>query len=177
MMMHVSARAMARPVCVCVHATQSRDRHLLARLERVSEDVRVDGVRGRGTVCARFRGGASAVCLFPFRRRAGHDPVNRAGCSASGRCSRSGTWARDYARETGMGARLHTQVSPLNRECPAGCMLLHACSCWSRWFPNLCLTESGGSTPQRPRRLPRRGAKPAANLGLQRPVGHHSVKR
>ena len=80
-------------------------------------------------------------------------------------------------RETGMGARLHTQVSPLNRECPAGCMLLHACSCWSRWFPNLCLTESGGSTPQRPRRLPRRGAKPAANQGLQRPVGHHSVKR
>ena len=76
-----------------------------------------------------------------------------------------------YRVRLGMGARLHTQVSPLNRECPAGCMLPHACSCWSRWFPNLCLTESGGSTPQRPRRLPRRGAKPAANQGLQRPVG------
>ena len=56
------------------------------------------GRRDRRTVCARFRGGASAVCLFPFRRRAGHDPVNRAGCSASGRCSRSGTWARDYGQ-------------------------------------------------------------------------------
>ena len=88
----------ASRVCVCMrHSRETGISFVLARLERVSEDVRVDGVRV-GTVCARFRGGASAVCLFPFRRRAGHDPVNRAGCSASGRCSRSGTWARDYGQ-------------------------------------------------------------------------------
>ena len=76
-----------------------------------------------------------------------------------------------------MGERLHTHVSPLNREYPAGCMLLHACSCWSRWFPNLCLTESGGSALRRPRRLRRRGAEPVANQGPRQTEGHHTVKR
>ena len=86
----------ASRVCVCMR--HSRETGISLLVWSVFRRMCVWTVVRVGTVCARFRGGASAVCLFPFRRRAGHDPVNRAGCSASGRCSRSGTWARDYGQ-------------------------------------------------------------------------------
>ena len=128
MMMHVSARAMARPVCVCACDTVARP------ASPCSFGACFGGCAcGRcarsGTVCARFRGGASAVCLFPFRRRAGHDPVNRAGCSASGRCSRSGTWARDYGQAFFCPTTRNIACNIVITDLSPGCRAVELSSC------------------------------------------------
>ena len=70
MMMHVSARAMARPVCVCACDTVARPASPCSFGACFSEDVRVDGVRGRDGVRAFSRRSVSGVFIsVPTARR------------------------------------------------------------------------------------------------------------